>query len=357
VISATIPAKSNGEDSVIKTSKINQLLDLLESTTSLSEVSILLKACGVPFSSGSWKQMREERIQPALKSGKLTVAALVRLLRESEEYGGQHIFLYQSSKSNASEVVTEVHLAKCLKSLGRTDLLEEPDVLSVPGSRALADARLEDGPNGRVLVLKAVESRTYYRFENAQDENGGRYRIKRYRRIEVRAVDVLRVHRDGFTELRIHAHETGNDYSNEVTAAWHFFAPFVSRFQFSDLSISKAQQMLWKNRASLKRVLRYSDSRLRDSQGATLSAATGAQQGSLFENEHAARSIDAFWDDDTVCDKSNMWWLKSPEEFGGVPSRSIHVVITGTTNEFGIPAQCSKEDYEYVLAQIKKSNR
>lgn len=335
---------------------MKQLLDLLEATASLSEVSYVLKSYPeVHYSGGSWKQMREERVLPALKSGNLPEAALIKLLRESEEFGTQHIFLYETDKTTAAEIVNRASLAKHLMAIGREDLLAEPDFLSVPGARALADARIETQGMGSVLVLKSVESRLYYRLEDTHDEKGGQYRIKRYRRIEVRAVDVLRIHSDGLAELRIHSHETGNDYSSEITSAWNFFAHFVSRFKFGDWSISKAQQRLWKNRASLKGILRYSDSRLRDSKGAVLSAATGAQQDSLFDNEHAAKSIDAFWDDDTVCDKSNMWWLKS-EQPNGVPSRHIHIVIAGAVNEFAVPGQCNKEDYEYVLAQIRKAN-
>jgi hypothetical protein len=236
-------------------------------------------------------------------------------------------------------------------------LLTEPDLLSKAGSRALADARIENGSTGRVLVLKAVEAREFYKLENEYPENGGQYKIKRYRRYEVRAVDVLRVHSDGFAEMRIHAHDSANDYSDHLTKAWHFFAHFASRFQFDDKSISHAQQNLWKSRAALKQVLRYSDSRLRDTKGAVLTAATGAQQDSLFDNEKASKSIDAFWDDETVCDKSNVWWLKTSEEPSSVPSRPIHTVMAGAPNEFTVPGKCNKEDYDYVLAQIRKANK
>jgi hypothetical protein len=340
----------------INQSKLNQLLNLLEDMSNLAEVSVVLKAHGLSFSATSWKQMREQRIAPALKAGQLPIGALIGLLRDSEEYGSQHVFLYQTSKTNAASLVNDNTLSSKLTKLGRADLLEEPDLLSVAGSRALADARIEKGPSGRALVLKAVEARVMYKLEDEHEENGGRYKIKRYRRIEVRAVDVLRVHSDGFTEMRIHAHDSGSDYSTQVNNAWHFFAHFASRFQFDDMSITKAQQKLWKQRAALKDILRYSDSRLRDSTGAVLTAATGAQQDSLFDNVRAANSIDAFWDDETICDKSNMWWLKTSEEPFSVPSRPIHVVIQGATNEYIVPGTCNKEDYEYVLAQIRKAN-
>lgn len=329
-------------------------MNLLEDTSSLPEVSLILKANDLP-TSGTWQQVRE-RVVKAVKDKKLAASALIGLLRDSEEYGNQHVFLYDTKQNNAAALVNDNTLTAKLTSLGRTDLLTEPDFLSVAGARGLADVRIEKTSAGRALVLKAVEARVMYKLEDEHEENGGRYRVKRYRRVEVRAVDVLRVHNDGLTELRIHAHDSSTDYSAQVTNAWNFFGHFVSRFQFNDVSITTAQQKLWKNRAALKNILRYSDSRLRDSQGAVLTAATGAQQDSLFDNERAANSIDAFWDDETVCDKSNMWWLKTSDEPFSIPSRPIHMVIQGAVNEFVIPGACNKKDYEYVLAQIKKAN-
>jgi hypothetical protein len=339
----------------IQPTKINQLIDLLEDSSNLAEAGLVLKAHGIPFT-GTWDKVRE-RILPAVKDGKLPISALVALLRNSEEYGGQHVFVYDTTKVNASALVNDDTLKSKLTSLGREDLLKEPDLLSKAGSRALADARIETSSTGRTLVLKAVEARAFYKLETQYPEDGGRYQIKRYKRHEVRAVDVLRVHSDGFAEMRIHAHDSSNDYSDHVTKAWHFFAHFVSRFQFKDKSISVAQQELWKNRSALKQVLRYSDSRLRDTKGAVLTAATGAQQDSLFDNEKASKSIDAFWDDDTVCDKSNVWWLKTSDEPTSVPSRPIHVVMSGASNEFTVPGKCNKEDFDYVLAQIRKANK
>ncbi len=347
--------RRKGKRQIIQPRKLEQLLDLLEASSSLSEVSIVLKAHSIP-TSGTWKQIRE-RIVPAVKAGKLPDSAVFRLLRDSEEYGGQHVFLYETTKTNAANLVNDETLAKRLGTLGRNDLLKEPDLLSRAGSRALADARIETGPSGRALVLKAVEARIFYKLQNQYDEKGGQFRIKRYQRHEVRSVDVLRIHSDGFAELRIHAHDLSADYSDQVTNAWHFFAHFASRFQFNDKSISKAQQNLWKSKAALKNVLRYSDSRLRDTKGTVLTAATGAHQDSLFDDEKASKSIDAFWDDDTVCDKSNLWWLKTSDELGSVPSRPVHTVMAGSPNEFTVPGTCNREDYEYVLAQIRKANK
>lgn len=318
----------------------------------MAEVSFVLRANGLS-AVNSWQQAKD-RIVGAVKDGKLPPRELVQLLRDSEEYGGQHVFFYATSKENAAKFTSQDFLRTKLLSLDRLDLLEEPNFLSKPGSRGFADARLDREKGGLVLILKSVESRVYYRLENEYEENAGLYKIRRYRRFEFRAVDLIRVHSDGFTELCIASADSASDYSDRVTSAWSFFGSILSQFQFERVSVGKAQQKLWKDRKNIANLLRYSDSRLRDAKGTVLTAATGAQQDSLFEDPRATASIDAFWDDETVCDKSNMWWLKREDEL--VPSKNVHVLMAGASNEFAIPGKCNRADYEYVLAQIRKAN-
>ena len=48
---------------------------------------------------------------------------------------------------------------------------------------------------------------------------------------------------------------------------------------------------------------------------------------------------------------------RSENEFEMLPSKDVHVILKGKLNEFAIPAQCSKQDYEYVLNQLRKYNK
>ena len=54
-------------------------------------------------------------------------------------------------------------------------------------------------------------------------------------------------------------------------------------------------------------------------------------------------------------------WLKgggrqAENEFDTLPSRDVHVLLKGALNEFAVTAKCSKQDYEYVLTQLRKYN-
>jgi hypothetical protein len=111
------------------------------------------------------------------------------------------------------------------------------------------------------------------------------------------------------------------------------------------------------DRASLKNVLRYSDSTLRNALGTALSASTGDEQASLFNDPGASNSLDEFLKHKAYCDTSNVWWLKgggkqAKNEFDMLPSKDVHVLLKGAANEFAVTAKCSKQDYEYVLDQL-----
>ena len=70
------------------------LFSLLESATSIDVVSSLLKAKGLHYS-GTWQELRDKRLTPALESGALSFEELLELLRTGEEHGRQHVFFYQ----------------------------------------------------------------------------------------------------------------------------------------------------------------------------------------------------------------------------------------------------------------------
>jgi hypothetical protein len=75
-----------------------------------------------------------------------------------------------------------------------------------------------------------------------------------------------------------------------------------------------------------------------------------------------ANSLDEFLKHKAYCDTSNVWWLKgggkqAENEFDMIPSKDVHVLLRGAINEFAVTAKCSKQDYEYVLDQLRRNNK
>ena len=88
----------------INTSERDRLFKLFKYYSSLAVVSLALKAKGLPYSANTWEEMIEKRLLPALKDQKINRSDLLAVLRDAEEYGSQNIFLYRTTRTNASEL-------------------------------------------------------------------------------------------------------------------------------------------------------------------------------------------------------------------------------------------------------------
>jgi hypothetical protein len=304
----------------------------------------------VPHSAGRWEDAFEKRTIPAIKDGKIARSDLISLLREIEEYGRQHVFLFKTSKTRALEFTNANYIRQELKRIGREDLMDEPPVLDRPNQLTLTDVRVEPVHGGNRIVVKAVETRRYRKF--ISEERDGNRITRTYEEMEERAVNVVRLLPNGLLEMRVQTH-TGSEYSNQVAEFWSLINPLLPQLNFQPHSVSPAKQFLWTNRKTLAAKIRYSDSRLRNATGTVLSAATGDIQASLYDDDRAAASLDTFLKGDALCDKSNVFWLKGTN---GTPSKDIHILLDGDINEFVITATCTRADYQYVLDEINQAN-
>src|SRR5260370_30428431 len=129
---------------------------------------------------------------------------------------------------------------------------------------------------------------------------------------------------------------------------WNLLSFLFSPRDFKQVSRGKGKNNLWKNRYSLKSILRYSDSTLRNTLGTALSASTGSEQASLFDDQGASKSLDEFLRHRAYCDTSNIWWLKgggnrSDNELDSLPSRDLHVFLKCALNQFVVGGQCTNQ--------------
>jgi hypothetical protein len=328
---------------------------LLQENATLGQIAQYLKRKGLHYSAGSWNELFDKRVSKSLEENDLTREDLVELIRLSEEYGAQHIFLYDTSAKRADKLINQRRVEELLEKMGLPSLINRPRILDQPSSPTITDIRVELNGARRSLVAKVVERRTYQRFIDQKNE--GDFLIRRYKELQVRAVNLFRLSDDGLLELRIYSHENSSDYRNDVAKMWNMLSFLFSPTDFKQRSLGKIKTNLWKNRDALQDILRYSDSTLRNALGTALSASTGSEQASLFNDPGASNSLDEFLKFKAYCDASNVWWLKgggqqTKDEIDAVPSKDVHVLLKGATNEFVVTAKCSKQDYEYVLDKI-----
>jgi hypothetical protein len=327
------------------------VLTLLAEATSLEVVSDFLRTKDLPHSAGSWKDMREKRLLPYLNDFKISLSELVELVSSAEESGDQHIFLFHCRPQDAIEMMDRAATEARLRSSGLEHLIVGPDLNRMPETPTIVEVRWESADVDLSMVIKVAEVRTKRILERERTMYGKFIRI--YSDVQVRAVNVAKLHRAGFLELRVQSHDNTTKYDADLGRFIRLINQFFPSARFGDMSLSKAKDTMWARRVELEDLIKYTDASVIDEQGNKIKAATGSDMSNLSDSA-AGKSVDYMLQEDAnaYCSDSNIWFLKSDHL-----TRRVHVLLNGALNEFAIPSKCSAADYEYVLNQIRHFNR
>lgn len=328
-----------------------QIVNLLEQTTSLVVVSEFLKTKNLAHSAGSWDIVLNKRIIPAIEEHHITNNDLIKLLRSVEECGHQHIFLYTCSKDKAVELMGRDRISSKLRNVGLEELLATPRILEQPTDAEIVDVRWETAKVDLCLTIKEVNQRRFKKFIASEEHDGKFHEIYGY--VNERAVNVAKLHNDGLLEIRIGSITNSSKYESEIRRFWLHINNLIPISEFSELSLSHVKDRFWSERESLQKLIRYSDSTIRDDAGNVLRAVTGSTETDLNTNPAMGQSLDYLLkaDVNAYCEGSNIWFKKTD-----TVSTATHVLLNGESNEFALPANCSEGDYNYVLSQLRYFN-
>lgn len=326
------------------------IFKLIEQATSLGVVSEFLKSKGLTYSAGSWAEMYSLRIEPAVAESKLLLQDLIDLLRDVEEYGQQHIFLYKTKPTAAQDLMNRERIKSILRATKHEDLIAQPRMFEFPEKPSIVDVRWTTAKEDLELVMKEVLTHESLEYESTVDD--GDYQKRIYKRHRTRAVNVIVLRRNGELELRMNSRRGSSKYDEDLKAIAHRLRPFFDLNSFIPISLAKAKAKLWQDRLTLASKIRYSDLVFTNDEDVSLRAYGNAMTVNVVGNKGAVDSLETFVSNDGYCDESNIWFIKGSP----TPARDIHLVLQGAANEFAIPTQCTKADYEYVLSELKTLN-
>jgi len=333
-------------------STIDTLLALVQEYGTVREMSDYLRTRGLVGGS-TWPQLVQERILPALHNGTLTEEALIGFLRDAEEYGRQHVFLYQW-KGDGNVIPSPKAVGVWLEDRGATGVLESAKVVNMPSRPTIAEVRRERAGGSDILVIKIIETRAYDRFIVQKELADDRY-SREYERVEARAVNVVRFHSHGLVEFRLQSHKgASRDYDAELAKLQKMVMPLFNPLRCATVSLVGAKNNLYGDRHNLETSISFSGAEIRNSAGYHFSANCDRQQN-LFSHGATDKSVEMLTaDGEGYHDALNLWWLPQTK---GRPKERIHVRLGGAANEFAVTQSCSRGDYEHVLTEIRKYNR
>jgi hypothetical protein len=331
--------------------RLDVLLDLLERYGTVRDLSDFLQSRGIGFAN-TWEKMKDS-LRTSFKKGGVTEETLLTYLRDAEEYGKQHVFLFKRVVQG-SPIPTQQHIKVWLRDQDAEDVLEKPRVLELPEAPEIVEVRRDPFEPGEVLVFKIVEARTYDTLVDTTPIVNGRFSRKYEREIE-RGVNIVRVHPTGLIEVRVYQHKGGSvHYDDELNKILQIMDGLIDRTTLHPYTLAKAKKKLYDERHNLSGEVSFSGINTLDSDGVSHSSAC-KRQTNMFEKEKTERSVAVLTeDDDTYHNALNIYWLKQEKKR---PKEDMHVLLSGQVNEFAVTHRCSRGDYEHVLGQVLKFNK
>ena len=327
---------------------------LIEGATSQELVRDFLRDRNIPVSAKNWDDLYQRRIHPALLEETVTVNELRGLLREVEESGRQHVFLYRCAPESATALLSERRVLLAVGEMELGEIMSHPLDLELPEVPTIVDVRYvaatDDLPTS--LIVKQVETRKTRRFLGEKDEVGTSRVARIYEEERKRAVNMARLYADGRLELRIAAQDNSSRYHDNVLALFAAVSKLIPGDMFEAISLQKAKTKIWNDRVRLADDIRYGRSEARNDFGFSISVNTPSQEDNITKDSGSAGALESFLAEEGQVVGSNIY-LKIKDSD---PQREVHILLSGEVNEFAIPAACTAQDFNYVRRTIQALN-
>jgi hypothetical protein len=333
--------------------KLSLLLKLIERATSIAVVRDFLKSRNLPHSAASWDDLRTKRILPAIDDGRLSLEALQALLRSTEGFGRQHIFLFKCPPDRAVAMIAEERVRSLLLDKGVGEAEHDPLVVDLPPEPTFVDVRFRKVSGLKSLTLKEIEKRTSKKLTSETTDDEAMTFTKVYRVEHQRAINVARLWDNGLLEVRIASRDNATRYRDDLAHFFNRLKPIIPRNEFAEISLRLLKKNLWAKRVELQHLVKFSTYTLQDDEGMSLRANAVLSTDDLAGSERIAKSLAEFNAETVQCSDSNIYF-KIVEK--GETVKEIHVLLNGEDNEFAVTAAITEEEYEYVLHQVLQNN-
>lgn len=346
-------------DEHLGTDPVAVLVGAMRDVTSLWVMQTMLHEWDedLAFSAGKWHDFLNKRIRPAIETRKLSIDNLAAMLHEAEEYGRQHVLLYKLKRGfQISPLLSLPRVRRQLHSHKKGSVLDAIPSASAHDKLDLVHVRLDDKEG---LVLKAVESKEslqVLKTYNVIAAAGHEIRVgvaKKKRRIKL-----ARLRPNGLLEVRLSTVSTGgrqHNYQKEATEFLELFSYLIEPSHFSPARLDKFRKKIWEVRDEDRIVIPTHDGAAATGERMTLRARD--RRSDVSTNIACGVAYDAFMKvDGSTPDQAEIVWKR--QETSGAPSTDVVVRLSGASSgvahEFSIRQHCTRADFEYVLAEIRK---
>lgn len=333
--------------------ELSLLIKLIERATSMAVVREFLKRRNIPHSAASWEELRIKRIIPAIDEGQIALGDLHTLLRSTEGFGRQHIFLFRCPPDRAAAMIAEKRVRNLFKEKGVAEAGNDPLVVDLPPQPTFVDVRFGNAGKLKFVTLKEIEKRTSKKLTSETADDEAMTYTKVYKVEHQRAINVARLWDNGLLEVRVASRDNATRYRDDLAHFFNRLKPIIARDEFVEISLRQLKKNLWAKRVELQHLVKFSTYTLQDDEGMSLRANAVLSTDDLAGSERITKSLAEFNAETVQCSESNIYF-KIVEN--GETVKNIHVLLNGEDNEFAVTAAITEAEYDYVLHQVLEHN-
>jgi hypothetical protein len=338
------------------------LYAFVEEQCTLEQVQNLLRQAkeldnAVRISETNKTKVVQTNLRLAVDGRRVAIEAVQNLIRDAEENGAQHVFLYALRDGVAANYAAGDVVGRRLFGSKWPNKTGFPLYLALPETEEWVDFRtIADGG----WIAKAYGRQTITERVGAQEvdriEDGIEFLIQRLKRRTVRTTFLARfLPRLGMLELRIpltSSRRTLEELHERFVEMLKPALKFAKDFDPWDLG--KARIKFLKNYDPKNGIYRIKDTRFQNSKNdtASFSCHDDEDEGDLFADVRTKQAIDAILDGSPACQHLAFWFLKT--DATDALKEDLRVSMGSfASNELMIGAHTTPAAVDYVLNRIR----
>lgn len=327
---------ANG-NSLISTENQNWLIDeLFGHKKEFINDFFLEKGSRYGYSSYNKEQLKE-KILESLQEGSFAVNDLIYLLDKIEEFGRQHIYLYQYNANLIDALKDQSFIRELLSEKGIEHVLNSSESLLFPERPTLVSVN----HNSDYLKFKWILINEYHKY--LREERTNSHIIKYYKVIKTRDIRSFRIDLNtGWADLMIKKLHRGSKYRFIEEQLLQEINQFIDIRNLMPIQVKRA----------IKPLNESSEVRIRKEKMQTLGGChiefTSPSRGSDLRDETSVRTHRNNLGRTSSSSFGNYYWYSTAQL-----EQETHVTIYGNDNRVGIHRQCYEKEVDYVLSRIR----
>lgn len=319
-----------------------------------SHIKELLKRAELPMA-GTKPDLRE-RLEEALKKGRLTHERLVEFLDSVAPWGKQHVFLYKGPRGDLEAWKDAGHVLGLLKQhrLGR--LLNARLPLILPDGLTLSSVTHS---RGRLRItgiqMREYPERTPELDQEQKTDAGKRLTLTAHVHHLTRTLVAFEWDLDAnLAMLQVTQLQRDGDYEKVAEEFFHLIGPWLDIKRFGPVDLRKVICKLDELEGKGQGETRSHKIDFRSLRGRGLSAHSPSRQDSVRGEPHIDRAMDDARKNG-VGHLGNFYWLQGKQP-GSAPNplkEDVHVVVVGAKSRVNFPKPNAEEVVRYVLHRVR----